>query len=105
MSLYVLLRVSINIECRRAWLQSAGSYQRGVNIFCVFFLRCRADKEMGDGPAVAERLAQVTGCPSTAVAARSPANLTPFYTRFSLLYIFLNGLLPLYQTVYYIAFE
>lgn len=51
--------ISINIERRRAWLQSAGFYQRVVNMFCVFF--CGGDKEMGDGPALTVRPSQVTG--------------------------------------------
>lgn len=83
----VLFTVSINIECRRAWLPSAGSYQRGVNIFCVFFLRCGNDKEIGDSPALAERLSQVT-CPST----KSPANFYIF------LFTFLNRLCTFYST-------
>lgn len=55
------LLVSSNIECRRARLQNAGSYRRGVNIFCVFCLGCGGDTEMGESPAVAERLSRVTG--------------------------------------------
>lgn len=51
--------ISINIERRRAWLQSAGFYQGVVNMFCVFF--CGGDKEMGDGPALTVRPSQVTG--------------------------------------------
>lgn len=68
------MHVSINTECRRAWLQSAGSYQRAVNIFCVFFLRCGEDKEIGDSPAVAERLSRVT-CPSTVATAKISCKL------------------------------
>lgn len=83
----VCFTVSINIECRRAWLQNAGSYQRGVNIFCVFCLSCGGDKEMGGSPAVAERLSQVTGL---SVSCRQPRQIScklntvfPQYSYFS----------------------
>lgn len=60
--LCALFTVSINIECRRARLHCAGSYQRWCkHILCVFPFCCGGDKEMGDGPAVAQTLSQVTG--------------------------------------------
>ncbi len=89
----VCFTVSINIERRRAWLQSAGSYQRGVNIFCVFFLLCSGDKEMGDSPAVAERLSQVTRLSLNCRHRQISCKLnTIFHNTLFFLHFFLNGL-------------